>query len=91
MNKRNAYISIMLALAVSGLGLTACDGGAAREAEQEFVCYDDGVLVERHVEVEYARTSDAARWYIKYTDGQMAWYQQPAGETCQVESYTPKN
>jgi hypothetical protein len=51
----------------------------------EFVCYDDGKLVERHVEVDFATHLGAGAWRIGYRDGQKAIYQQDAGETCQLE------
>lgn len=53
----------------------------------EFVCYDDGKLVERHVGVARATPLDAGVWVIRYTDDSLVRYLQPAGETCGVEAY----
>lgn len=56
------------------------------KVSREFVCYDDGVLVERHVGVKAAtRAYRSGDWYIEYTDPQTGWYRPDAGETCQVE------
>lgn len=55
------------------------------KVNREFVCYDDGVLVERHVGVKEAYHQDNGEWHIYYTDPQTAWYKQDNGETCQVE------
>lgn len=89
MKNRNAYMAVVAAMMLCGLGVTACNPVGGREtkgAELEFVCYDDGALVERHVGVVYAhRRWYSVAWEIEYKDGQEAWYQQPPGETCQVE------
>lgn len=57
------------------------------EPGDEFVCYADGVLTERHVGVR------SVWWYsginvalITYTDGQEGHYTPAQGETCQVET-----
>lgn len=53
--------------------------------EKEFVCYDDGTLVERHVGVKDASQFNG-HWKIRYVDSDIvALYFQPHGETCQVE------
>ena len=93
MKNRNAYMAVVAAMTLCGLGLTSCDSThwiterqQSTGTELEFVCYDDGALVERHVGVAYAnRRWDSVAWEIEYEDGQEAWYQQPPGETCQVE------
>lgn len=54
--------------------------------EMEFVCYDDGRLVERHIMVEHASHPEGSpMWHLNYTDGQQADYNQPAGEACGLE------
>ena len=85
MKNRNAYMAIVAAMTLCGLGLTACDPEKTNNTEKEFVCYDDGALVERHVGVEHAVWQAAGPWLIRYKDGQEAAYEQPPGETCQVE------
>lgn len=56
-----------------------------KAAPKEFVCYDDGRLVERHVGVKRARR-DHSMWIITYTDSDIvARYHQPFGETCFVD------
>lgn len=90
MKNRNAYMAVVAAMMLCGLGLAACEPEESKNTELEFVCYDDGALVERHVGVAYAnRRWDSVAWEIEYEDGQGAWYQQPPGETCQVEVVTP--
>lgn len=73
-------------IAASPLFLSSCEKKPQKAAEKEFVCYDDGKLVERHVGVKHAsRRVDSTAWRITYVEGQVAYYTQPAGETCQVE------
>ena len=86
MKNRNAYMAVVAAMMLCGLGLTACAPDRPEGTELEFVCYDDGALVERHVGVvdAYYRLYSAS-WSLEYEDGQVAYYAQPPGETCQVE------
>lgn len=92
MKNRNAYMAVVAAMMFCGLGLTACDPDVGKFSseltEKEFVCYDDGALVERHVGVNYALQGSGG-WEIVYNDRQVAYYTQPLGETCQVEQVTP--
>jgi len=56
--------------------------------EMQFVCFDDGKLVEQQVGVERAFTYGYSHqvWYIKYVDSDIVVnYHQPMGETCYVE------
>lgn len=86
MKNRNAYMTIVAAMTLCGLGLTACDPEKTNNTEKEFVCYDDGALVERHVGiVEAYHRVGSTEWFLEYKDGQTAVYEQPPGETCQVE------
>lgn len=57
--------------------------------DRRFVCEDDGRLVEEHVMVESAGRREDRIWRIEYTDGQVAWYNQPAGETCFIIDDVP--
>jgi hypothetical protein len=85
MKNRNAYMPIVAAMMFCGLGLTACEPERAEGTELEFVCYDDGALVERHVGVIKAmRSHNSTAWQLRYKDGQKAYYVQPLGETCKV-------
>lgn len=52
---------------------------------KEFVCYDDGKLVERHVGVQTAITNENAVWSIRYVEGTETSYKQDNGESCMVE------
>ena len=88
MKNRNAYMAVVAVVMLCGLGLTACEPEQSKNTEKEFVCYDDGALVERHVGVNYASPGSAG-WQIIYNDKQVAYYAQPLGETCQVEVVTP--
>lgn len=74
---------ILLTLALAG-----CDVYAR---EQEFVCYSDGVLTERHVGVHRAVPHDAVVWDIRYFDGQAVRYVQKPGESCGTEEYNDAN
>lgn len=56
---------------------------------QEFVCEDDGRLVERHVGVTRVEHNHPAIWRITYDDESQAIYYQSPGETCKTESYVP--
>lgn len=71
------------ALALTASGCTNTPEGSSLE----FVCYDDGKLVERHVGVQRVYGPAAtATWTIVYKDrDQWAIYHQPMGETCGVE------
>lgn len=82
-----------LVLLVIFMFVTACDNAPKeQDVKKEFVCYDDDVLAERHVDIESAIwLSNRSGWSLYYRDGQEAVYEQPKGETCQLESYTPKN
>ncbi len=83
-------MAVVAAMMLCGLGLTACEPLKPGGTELEFVCYDDGALVERHVGiVEAYRWVDSTAWALEYKDGQRAYYAQPLGETCQVEQVTP--
>jgi hypothetical protein len=71
-------------------GLILIGGGIAASCHvpphaYEFNCEDDGKLVERQVDVSsaYQRQSND-EWRITYTDGEVAYYHQPEGETCFV-------
>ena len=91
MKNRNAYMAVVAVVMLCGLGLTACEPEQSKNTEKEFVCYDDGALVERHVGmVEARRGVDSTAWALEYKDGQRAYYAQPLGETCQLETLTPK-
>ena len=83
-----AIAGILGVVGLSGLALTLPQAVKAKQdvqMEKEFVCYDDGALVERHVGVEHAYMQRSAVWVLHYKDRQEAFYAQPLGETCQVE------
>jgi hypothetical protein len=66
--------------------LTACGQNKSPYLQKEFVCYDDGKLVERHVSVRWATSNQYGMWWIYYTDSEEAgYYRQDAGETCMIE------
>lgn len=78
-------LGVLVCLAI---GYTTLDyvGQMKAAKPKVFVCEDDGVIVERHVDVATAYTEHRTTlWYIAYTDGRVAWYNQPHGETCYEE------
>ena len=85
---RTALLAASLAIGLSvTLLLTGCGPSGDQErgstkAEFEFNCEDDGRLVERHVDVQMAYAAPTGRWTITYTDGAVAYYVQPPGESC---------
>lgn len=86
--------SILIGVACLGLGFVATvafvpmkDSGYT-VTEREFICEDDGKLVERHVGV--LRVTRYNQMYtITYDDNTTAYYHQPSGETCKIEEYVP--
>lgn len=73
---------------IVGVGLIVLStiGPSLADGEKEFVCYDDGELVERHIGIKDTRFMiRGSVWHIWYTDGQDTYYNQPEGESCQVE------
>jgi hypothetical protein len=65
------------------------DSGYNVTTEREFICEDDGKLVERHVGVSHASllNDSTGSWRIVYDEGEEAFYQQSSGETCKMEEY----
>jgi hypothetical protein len=100
MNENNKLTMAMAA--VFGLTAIVLGGGmlvvASLDARKptfgEFVCYDDGRLVERHVGVSHASRWDNGLWMLRYVDQDKYFvkdvsYRQSRGETCQME-YSPR-
>jgi hypothetical protein len=85
----------VFALCVAGAIIAAaplfpgCSKKETAVVQREFVCFDDGQLVERQVGIaSYQTGSDDGMWYLKYKDNEtVGWavYKQPEGETCFVE------
>lgn len=55
---------------------------------RDFVCLDDDMLVEHHVGVDRVNL-DGNTWTLRYIDGALAYYHQPAGETCSLRDDSP--
>lgn len=56
----------------------------------EFVCYNDGVLTERHVGVSGYIVVNSGRYEIRYADSEESvYYMQKPGETCGLEAVVP--
>lgn len=88
MNKLTVSIAVLAVLGFA-FGRTVLRPALQYEGhEKEFLCEDDGKLVERHIDVLEAYTignEGGSMWRIRYMDGAQAYYHQPEGESCFVE------
>jgi hypothetical protein len=89
MKTSHVFILAVIATILMATGVAFLGPKAQANTVTEFVCEDDGKLVERHVGVRTAHRYDDNVWGITYVDGPTKFYHQPTGETCGTEAYQP--